>query len=132
MSMQGDSRGPLGSAIGVNLNSVADTFIKLNVGKYVPRNVTVTNASTTLGASASTLGLYTAASAGGTAIVTPSTSTTLTSSTVFADKTIAAATTVFSPTYDATQKAWGVYVRVAIVHGSAATCDVHVFGDAIK
>lgn len=132
MSIQGDSRGPLGSAISINLNSVADTFIPLPVGKYIPRNITVTNTSTTLAASSSTIGLYTGAGATGTTIVTPSVSTTLTGATVFADKTIAAATTVFTPTYDATEGAYGVYARVAVVHGSAATLDMHIFGDAIK
>jgi len=131
MSIKGDSRGPIGSAFKVNLNSVGDTFIQLPVGKFIPRNVVVTNASVTLAGSASTIGLYTAASAGGTAIVTPSVSTSLTSSTVFADKTIAAATTVFTPAYDSTTGKWGAYVRVAVVHGSAATVDLHVYGDAV-
>ena len=132
MSIQGDSRGPLGSAITVNLNAVGDTFVPIPCKQFIPRNITVTNASVTLSGSASTIGVYTAASAGGTAIVTPSVSTTLTSSTVFADKTIAAATTVFTPAYDSTAKAGGVYVRVAVVHGTAATLDLYIFGDAIK
>lgn len=132
MSLQGNSRGPLGSAIGVNLNAVGDTFIPLNVGKYIPRNVTITNVSTSLAASSATIGMYTAASAGGTAIVTPATATTLTGPTVFKDGTIAAATTVFTPTYNSTTKTYGVYVRVGVAHGSAATCDVHLFGDAVK
>jgi hypothetical protein len=132
MSIQGDSRGPLGSAITVNLNAVGDTFVPIPCKQFIPRNITVTNASVTLAGSASTIGVYTAPSAGGTAIVTPSVSTTLTSSTVFADKTIAAATTVFTPAYDSTAKAWGVYVRVALVHGTAATLDLYIFGDAIK
>jgi hypothetical protein len=132
MSIQGNSRGPLGSAIGVNLNAVGDTFIKLPVGQYIPRNITITNASTTLAASAAQLAVYTGAAATGTAISAAAVATTLTGPTVFADRTIAAATTVFTPTYDATQKAYGVYVRVTVVHGSAATLDLHIFGDAVK
>ena len=132
MSIQGNSRGPLGSAISVNLNAVGDTFVKLPVGKYIPRNITITNASTSLGASAAQLAVYTGAAASGTAISAAAVATSLTSSTVFADRTIAAATTVFTPTYDATQKDYGVYVRVTVAHGSAATLDLYIFGDAIK
>ncbi len=131
MSINGSSRGPLGIALRIDLNTVGDTFIPLPTGKFILRNVTVTNPSTTLAASESTVGLYTAASAGGTAIVTPSVSTTLTSSAVFADKTIAAATAVFTPAWNATAGTYGVYARVAVVHGTAATLDMYLFGDTL-
>ena len=64
MSIQGDSRGPLGSAITVNLNAVGDTFVPIPCKQFIPRNITVTNASVTLAGSASTIGVYTAAAAG--------------------------------------------------------------------
>jgi len=132
MSMQGDSRGPLGSAISINLNAVGDTFVEVPAGKYIPRNITLTNASVTLAGSAATVGVYTGAGATGTTIVTPAVVTTLTTPVLFNDRTIAASTTVFTPTYDATRKKYGVYFRVAIAHGSAATLDGFIFGDAIK
>lgn len=132
MSIKGDSRGPIASALSVNLNSVGDTFVPVNVGKFLARNISVANPSTTLAASASTVGVYTGPGATGTTVVTPSVSTTLTGATVFADKTIAAATTVLTPVWDSTAKAYGIYVRVAVVHGTAATLDLYIFGDAIK
>ena len=132
MSIKGDSRGPIGIAFKVDLNTVGDTFITCPVGSFIARNIVVTNPSVTLAASPSTIGLYTAPAAGGTVIVTPSVSTTLTSAAVFADKTIAAATAVITPVKDTTTGKYGVYARVAIAHGSAATLDLFVFGDAIK
>lgn len=131
MSIQGDARGPLGIALRIDLNTVGDTFIPTPTGKFLLRNVTVTNPSTTLAASASTVGLYTAAAAGGTVLVTPSVSTTLTSAAVFADKTIAAATAVITPAWNSTAGSYGIYARVAVVHGTAATLDMYVFGDTL-
>ena len=131
MSIQGDARGPLGIALRIDLNAVGDTFIPTPTGKFILRNVTVTNPSATLAGSASTIGLYTGAGATGTTVVTPSVSTTLTSSAVFADKTIAAATAVLTPAYNAAAQAWGIYARVAVVHGTAATLDMYLFGDTL-
>lgn len=131
MSLQGNSRGPLGSAFSVNLNAVGDTFVPVNVGKFLLRNFTVTNPSTTLAASAATVGGYTAAGATGVTLVTPAVVTTLTSAAVFKDQTVAASTAVITPTYNSETGQYGVYVRVGVVHGTAATCDVHLFGDVI-
>ena len=132
MSLQGNSRGPLGSAIGVKLDTLGDTFVRLPVGQYIPRNITATNANVTLAASTAQIAVYTAAAAGGTNIVAAAVLTTLTGPTVFADRTIATATTVFTPTYNSTQKAYGVYVRVTVAGAAGQTCDVHIFGDAVK
>ena len=132
MSINGDSRGPLGSAIGVLLDAIGDTFIPINNGSYIPRSFTITNASATMAADAATIGLYTAPAAGGTAIVTPVVATTLTGPTVYKDGILAAATTVFTPVYDSTAGEYGVYVRVAIAGAAGLTCDVHLFGDSIS
>lgn len=131
MSIQGDSRGPLGYAKKIDLNTLGDTFIPVPQGSFLPRNITVTNPSTTLAASASTVGLYTGAGATGVTIVTPSVSTSLTSAAVFADKTIAASTAVITPTWNSEEGCYGVYARVAVVHGSAATLDMYVYGDTL-
>lgn len=131
MSIQGNDRGPLGYAKKIDLNTLGDTFIPVPQGSFLPRNITVTNPSTTLAASVSTVGLYTGAGATGVTIVTPSVSTTLTSAAVFADKTIAAATAVITPTWNSTKGCYGVYARVAVVHGAAATLDMYVYGDPL-
>jgi hypothetical protein len=131
MSIQGDSRGPIGSAFSVDLNAVADTFVPTPSGPFILRNFTVTNASTTLAASSMTIGGYTGAAATGVTLVTPATATTLTSASVFKDQTVAASTAVITPTYNTTAGKYGVYVRVAVVHGSAATADVYLYGDIV-
>ncbi len=132
MSIRSDGRGALGVAFSVNLNAVGDTFVPINCKKFLVRNFTLTNASTTLAASAATIGAYTAASAGGTAIVTPATATTLTASNITKDQTVAAAAVALTPTYDSTAGKWGLYVRVGVVHGSAATLDAFIFGDVLE
>jgi hypothetical protein len=113
--------GPIGSAIGVNLNSVADTAVTLpnGAGKYIITDMIVTNASTTLGASSMTIGAYSAVSAGGEVIVTPATATALTAASKFVKRTIA---------QDDTVTASPLYIRVAVVHGAAATADVYFYG----
>lgn len=133
MSIQGDARGPLGIALRIDLKTLGSTFIPTPTGKFILRNVTVTNPSTTLAGSASTIGLYTGTGATGTTLVTPSVSTTLTSAAVFADKTIAAATAVITPAWNAAAGAYGVYAHVAVVDGGspAATLDMYLFGDTL-
>lgn len=105
------------TAKGVNLNAVADTRILAPFPRYAVRTYTVTNASTSLGASAATIGLYTAAAAGGTALSASAVATALTAATKLQDRTLA--------TTDI-QTSANLYVNVGIVHGSAATCDAIV------
>lgn len=104
-------------ARGVNLNAVGDTPVHVPFGKYIVRRVTVTNASRTLAVSAATVGAYTAAAAGGTAIVTPAVATTLTTPTKFNDRTVAATTDYLT--------AQDIYVRVGVADGVATTADVY-------
>lgn len=132
MSIRSDGRGALGVAFSVNLNSVGDTFVPINCKKFLVRNFTLTNASTTLAASTAEIGAYTAASAGGTEIVTPATITTLTASNITKDQTVAAAAVALTPAYDSTAGKWGLYVRVDVAHGSAATLDAFIFGDVLE
>lgn len=131
MSIQGDSRGPLGSALSIDLNTVGDTFIPINNASYIPRTVTLTNVSTTMAGSSCQVALYTGPGGTGTAIVAAAVITSLTGATVLSDRTIAAATTVFTPVYDSTADRYGIYARVTVAHGAAATCDMHVFGDTL-
>lgn len=122
MAELGNSGAPFAFVKGVDLNTVGDTAITLLTGnqKWVPRRVTITNASTSLAASSATVGLYTSTGGGGTAIVTAATRTGLTAATKYVDGTIASSDSFTAST---------VYVRVGVAHGSAATCDVYVYGD---
>ena len=127
MPMLGESPGATTAPVTVDLNTVGDTFIPIQCASYIARRMTVFNASTTLAASSATIGAYTAAAAGGTAIVTPATATGLTAASKFNDRTIAASAdiltaTAYTPTGGQTQ--YGLFVRVGIAHGSAATCKV--------
>jgi hypothetical protein len=116
MSLQVNS-GYTVSARSVDLNTVGDTAVHVPFAKYIVRRMTLTNVSTTLAASSATVGAYTAAAAGGTAIVTPATATGLTAASKFNDRTIAASAD--------TQTASTLYIRVGVANGSAATCDVY-------
>lgn len=115
MSLRNEQYGPTTVTPLVNLNAVADTVVTVPFAKWLPINMRIFDVSTTLAASSMTIGLYSAAAAGGTAIVTPATRTALTSAAVVAGSTIA------SSTYFTGANA---YIRVAIAHGSAATATV--------
>ena len=117
MSLRNEYPGYTIDARGVNLNAVGDTLVHVPFAKWIIRRMIVTNASTSLAASAATIGAYTAAAAGGTALVTPATATGLTAASKFTDRTIAEA--------DDVQTGSTAYIRVGVVHGSAATCDVY-------
>lgn len=116
MSLRNEGRAPTTVNTLVDLNAVGDTPVNVPFAKYIVRTMTLYDASTSLGASAATIGSYTGAGATGTAIVTPVTAAGLTSATKFTDRTIAAGTDYLT--------ARTVYIRVGVVHGSAATCSV--------
>ncbi len=108
----------------INVNSVGDTAINVPFAKFSVEIFKVTNASVDLSGSSATLGLYTAAAAGGTALVTPATGvlTPLSAATKVNSATVAstdAATgTVVSP------QARQLYIRCGVANGSAATVTV--------
>lgn len=118
MSMPYQYYTPTISAKGVDLNTVGDTVVKVPYGKWIIRRMTLTNVSTTLAASSATIGAYTAAGAGGTALVTPATATGLTAASKFNDRTIAATADSFTGS--------AIYIRVGVANGAAATCDVYI------
>lgn len=126
MPLRGESPGPTTAPVLVDLNTIGDTFVPLQSAKFIVRRMTIYGASTSLGASSATIGAYTAAGAGGTAIVTPATATGLTAVTKFNDRTIAASADYLTPTSSTPvtggQVVFGIYVRVGVAHGSAATC----------
>ncbi len=109
----------LASATGVNVNATGDQAVLqiINSTNYSVSNVVFTNASTSLTTAAA--GVFTAPSAGGTAIVANAALSALTGSTVVSQRTVAAT---------ATQSGQNLYVNVGTAQGAAATMDVYVYG----
>lgn len=101
---------------GININSAGtDTSLvfPLPIGKYRPTKLTIFDASTSLAASLATLGLFTAASGGGSTLVTAATLTSLTGATACVDMTLLLTTTY--------QTSGTLFLRNVVAHGSAAT-----------
>lgn len=124
MPMLGET-GYTTAPVTVDLNAVGDTFVPVPYGNFIARRMTIYGVSTTLAASSATIGAYTAAAAGGTAIVTPATATGLTAVGKFNDRTIAASADILAPTSSTGTNGltqYGIFVRVGVAHGSAATC----------
>lgn len=131
MPLRGESPGPTEVVTGIDLNTVADTFIPLQTGKFIVRRITLFDASASLAAGSAQIAVYTAAAAGGTNIVAAAVVTSLTAATKFSDRTIAATTDYLKPTAGpvATNAGqFGIYFRVTVANGSAATvsCAVEV------
>lgn len=122
MAALGTEVAPLAFVKGVNLNSVGDTPVNIPNGtqKYYVTDVLISGASDTMAGSSATVGLYTAAAAGGTAIVTAATRTGLTTSAKVSASTIASTADTFT--------ASTLYIRNGVAHGSALTCDVYIYG----
>ena len=105
-------------AKGVNLNATGDTLIPVvTCTTYSVSNVIVTNASISLSTAAA--GLFTAASAGGTAIVANAALSACTGPTIVSQRTVASTAAATSQT---------LYFNVATAQGAAATGDVYVYG----
>ena len=109
----------LAVATGVNVNATGDQAVLpiINSTNYSVSNVVFTNASTSLTTAAA--GLFTAPSAGGTALVANAALTALTGSTVVSQRTVAST---------AIQSAQNLYLNVGTAQGAAATMDVYVYG----
>lgn len=120
---------------GISANSASDTFVPIPSGQkgVIFDKVTFTNPSATLASATTTSGLYTAASAGGTAICTGATGnlTPLTAATKYKDGTIAAsadALVLTQQTSGANAGLTGVFVNVGGTPNVAATFDVYIAG----
>lgn len=109
----------LAVATGVNVNATGDQAVLqiINSTNYSVSNVVFTNASTSLTTAAA--GLFTAPSAGGTAIVANAALSGLTASSVVSQRTVAST---------ATQSGQNLYLNVGTAQGAAATMDVYVYG----
>ena len=108
----------LASFQGVNVNATGDTVLPvINTDRYSVSNVVFTNASTSL--TTALAGVFTAPSAGGTAIVANAALSAMTASTVVSQRTVAST---------AAQTGQNLYVNVGTAQGAAATMDVFVYG----
>ena len=108
----------LASYQSVNVNATGDTVLPIgNTTNYSVSNVIFTNASTSL--TAAYAGVFTAPSAGGTAIVANAALSALTGSTVVSQRTVAST---------AVQTGQNLYLNVGTAQGAAATMDVYVYG----
>ena len=109
----------LASATGVNVNATGDQAVMqiINSTSYSVSNVVFTDASTSLTTAAA--GVFTAPSAGGTAIVANAALSALTGATVVSQRTVAST---------AIQSGQNLYVNVGTAQGAAATMDVFVYG----
>lgn len=109
----------LAVATGVNVNATGDQAVLQinNSTNYSISNVVFTNASTSLTTAAA--GLFTAPSAGGTAIVSNAALSALTGSTVVSQRTVAST---------AIQSGQNLYLNVGTAQGATATMDVYVYG----
>jgi|SRR6187399_604761 len=108
----------LAVAKGINANVVADTAMPvINSTSYSPLLIIKVNASTSLTTAVG--GVYTAAAAGGTAVLTPA---------ALSGNTGATVVVATAPTTTAVQTAQTLYWRISTAQGGAATVDVYVFG----
>lgn len=108
----------LASYQGVNVNATGDTVLPIqNSGRWSVSNVVFTNASIDL--TTAEAGVFTAPSAGGTAIVADAILSAMSSSSVVSQRTVAST---------AAQTGGNLYVNVSVAQGAAATMDVFVYG----
>ena len=109
----------LGVATGVSVSALGDeAVIQINNStNYSVSNVIFTNASASL--TSAEAGLFTAPSAGGTAIVADAALSALTSAAVVSQRTVATTNT---------QSAQNLYVNVSAVQAGTVTMDVYVYG----
>lgn len=108
----------LASAQSVNLNATGDTVLPvINTSRYSVANVIVTNASTSL--TTALAGLFSAPSAGGTAVVANAALSACTSASVVSQRTVASTAALTGP---------NLYFNVGTAQGAAATGDVFVYG----
>jgi len=109
----------LGVATGVSVSALGDAaVIQINNStNYSVSNVIFTNASASL--TSAEAGVFTAPSAGGTAIVADAALSALTSAAVVSQRTVATTNT---------QSAQNLYVNVSAVQAGTVTMDVYVYG----
>lgn len=120
VALQGsNARRLLAVAKGVNVNATGDQAVMniINSTSYSVEQVVMTNASLSL--TTALAGVFTAVSAGGTAIVANAALSGMTSATIVSQRTVAAT---------GIQTGQQLYLNVGTAQGAAATVDVYVYG----
>lgn len=126
--MCGLGRAPIVTLRGANFNVTTDQALAIpaKITAYHVERIVVTNCSTSLTLAVG--GFYTAASKGGTAIVSAAqVYSALTSAAVGLEPTLVAAALSGGASYRLT--ASNIYLSLTVAQGGAATCDVYLFGD---
>lgn len=126
----------IGKLIGANLNSTADQVIKLNKGNtFIVTDVIITNISKTL-TTAATVQINEGLGKTGTQvwILNGPTVRTITSKTGFMGNSVGGASTVIPtyPTAAGSTVSNTIYYSNGVAEGSAATCDIYVYGYTLK
>lgn len=104
---------------GVNVNATGDTLLPIiGANPFSVFQVVLANASISLTTAAA--GVFTAAAAGGTAIVANAALSALTGATIVSQRTIASTAAV--------SNALNLFFNVATAQGAAATVDIYVYG----
>jgi len=120
-----DDQALLGSLKSANFNTTADQSIPMRSTSYVLRRIVVTNCSASLTLAAG--GFYTAAGKTGTTVVAAvQIYSALTAATKVLDVTLAAGAvgSILSSTT--------LFFALTTGQGSAATCDIYLYGDAFS
>ena len=113
----------LASLPGQSLATAGDTnLVVMEASKYIVRRITLTNFSGN--AAAANVGVYTAASRGGTAIAAVNTYSTANSTSAYVDLTLSAAANANVVTTQA------LFFNVA--NAASVTCDVNLYGDIVS
>lgn len=110
------------TAVSLNTTGDATTLVAQAATKYIVRRIVLSNFSGN--AAAANVGVFTAASGGGTAIASTQTITGATGSTKFVDLTLASAANTD------VQTSRVLYFRVSA--NAAVTCDVSLYGDIVS
>jgi hypothetical protein len=127
----------LASSLGISANAAADIFVPIPSGakRVIFDKVTFTNPSATLASATTTAGVYTAVSAGGSAICTSATGnlTVLTAAAKFKDGTIVSPATtdallLTQQTSGVNAGLTGIFVNVGGTPNVAATFDFYCAG----
>lgn len=126
MSSTRDFAGPIGVALGVDLNTVGDTEIVVPSGsrKFIIRRIVVTNPSATLAGGSLQYGIFQNALEAGEVVLANgvNSATSLTAASKFISPAVA---------QDDVIQDSSVFFHVEVANGSARTADVYLFGDVL-
>jgi len=117
----------------INVNSAnTDIIVPLNLlpgANFIVRQINFNNASISL--TTATIGVFTAAAGGGTAIMANAALSSLTAPTVNFDATVSAAAQALVLNQATLSNPNNLYIRVGTAQGAAATVDCYIWADVL-